>query len=66
MWPGTDMVARVLIEERERNIARADVMRTLRAEEESLYVESEKGPFWAASVVLAILLIALIGDAILA
>jgi hypothetical protein len=60
------MVARVILEEREQKIARAEVLRTLRAEEEGLYAEPETHPLWAASVVLAILVIALIGGAMLA
>jgi hypothetical protein len=64
MWPGTDLLARVLVEEREHKIARAEVMRTLRGEEERFYAEDE--PVWAASlVVLAILVIALVGGSFL-
>jgi hypothetical protein len=64
MWPGTDMVARVLIEERERKIKRAEVMRTLRAEEESVYFARD--PFWGAVLVFAVMVIAFVGDVILA
>lgn len=65
MWPSLDMVARVLVEERERKIARGETMRRLRAKEENVCYSTNES-IWGTVLVLAIMVILLVGDAILA
>jgi hypothetical protein len=64
MWPGTDMVARVVIEERERKIARAEVLRTLRAEDLRAYEADD--PLMGFVLVFAFMVVLFVGGAVLA
>ena len=62
MWPQSEMVARVLVQERERRIQQSARLRLIQDEAEH---GSMKDPFRSAGLVLALALLAAAGRLIL-